>query len=163
MKQGFSALAGLALLGIAGCTMIAAYRMPRIAACEVALPRPGDLEEDRLWRLRVHTRAAEVSEGYEVVLQKRGDTLTFVGLTRFGATAFTIVQRGDEVEVQSAMKPIEAVPPLNLLADVYRWPLGALETEDAVVEVAADGRSATIVNDACGYRTNIVDISDGLD
>lgn len=162
MKQGFSALAGLALLGIAGCTMIAASRMPRIAACEVSLPQPDDIEKDRLWRLRVHTRAEEVSEGYEVVVQKRGDTLTFVGLTRFGATAFTIVQHGDEIEVQSAMKPIEAVPPINLLADVYRWPLGALQTPDAVVEIATDGRSATIVNDACGYRTTIVDVSDGL-
>ena len=149
------------LAGLPGCARVAVfYGLPRIQPCDISVPPSTGLRGDLVRRLQVHVESDEVSEGFQIVLQKRGERLTVVGLTRFGATAFTIVQEVDEIEVRSSMGPIAAVPPRNLLIDLHHWPLGTLATPWVKLEVAADGRSATLVNRRCGYRTTIVDTAD---
>lgn len=156
-----AALLASLLAAAPGCTRLAVlYAVPRIPACDIAVPPSTALRGDLMRRLQVHVQSDEVSEGFQVVLQKRGARLTVVGLTRFGATAFTIVQEGDEVETRSTMGPVAAVPPRNLLIDLHHWPLGTLATPWVKVEVAADRRSATLVNQRCGYRTTLVDTTD---
>lgn len=153
----------LSMLAVGGCTQVltALYRPPRVPECEAVIPASTSLTEDFVRRLRLHIVANGVSEGFEVIAQGRHGELTLVGLTRFGAKAFTIVHSGDEIRVVSFVEAIETVPPANILADIYRWPLaGDMRDESAVeVHVSADGRSAVIVHQRCGYRTTIFDLT----
>ncbi len=83
-----------------------------------------------------------------------------IGLTRYGARAFTIEQTGTDLRVDSRMAPIETVPPINILHDIYVWPLGIIRSDRVLLEVADDGRSATVHNLRCHYRTVIFDVTD---
>ncbi len=152
-----------AALASPGCARIAMmiYRPARIAECPGPIPSSSELSGDFTRRLRVRIESDEVSEGYQVILQKRADRLTVIGLTRFGARAFSMVQIGDALTVESSLKPIEPVPPANLLRDFYRWPLRRVETpSDGPVRLLLDPQrnAATLVNEPCGYRTTIVEL-----
>ena len=163
MKRPLMVLSiGVALVG-PGCSRIAMtiYRPARIAECPGPIPPSSASSGDFTRRLRVHVESGEVSEGYQVIVQKRADRLTVIGLTRFGARAFSIVQIGDQLTVESSLKPIESVPPANVLRDLYRWPLERVETpDDGPVRLLRDPRhnAATLVNEPCGYRTTIVEL-----
>lgn len=153
-----------AALALGGCSRLlsALHGVPRVPQCEVALPPSTLLASDSSRRLRIHVSADRVSEGYEVIVQARDGSVTLVGLTRFGAKAFTVVQTGQVIEVVSFLKPIEVVPPINILADVYRWPFDWQDDSgDVQVHVGDDGRSAVIVHHGCGYRTTIFDLTHG--
>jgi hypothetical protein len=160
--KGLVVLAVLALLTSSGCTtlFVALYRPPAVPLCVEGIPPSTALAGEFVRRVRVHVEADRVSEGFEVIAQFREGRLTLVGLTRFGAKAFTVVHSGDEIQIVSFLEPIESVPPVNILADLYRWPF-AIEAEPSAsvdVEVRADGRAATVVHHRCGYRTTIVDV-----
>lgn len=158
-----AAIAVVAAIVCGGCQrlMVAWYGPPRIPICGAAIPPNTALAGDFTRRLRVHVTSARVSEGFEVIVQHRRGELTLVGLTRFGAKAFTVVQSGDEIRVVSFLKLVESVPPVNILADILRWPLGGTfgAGDDTEVHRADDGRSAVIVNQRCGYRTTIFDLT----
>ncbi len=150
---------------VAGCTPLIRllHHTPRIRPCKSTIPPSTSLTEDFVRRLRIHVEGDGVSEGFEVIAQHRRGRLTLVGLTRFGAKAFTIVQAGDEIQIVSFMKAIEAVPPVNILADLHAWPLhgpATVPTSTHEIVVGADGRSAVLVNRPCGYRTTIYDVTD---
>jgi hypothetical protein len=57
---------------------------------------------------------------FRAVLQKRGDTLTLVGLAPHGGRAFVLTQSGDEVSFESHMPRELPFPPRYMLLDVQR-------------------------------------------
>ena len=79
-------------------------------------------------RLRV-THAGETT-GLDLVVQKRGDELVLVGFDPLGAKLFSLVQRGDRVEVEAMPRAVVRVPPINALRDVHRTLLGSIPTAE---------------------------------
>lgn len=77
---------------------------------------PGDF----LARQRIHGTMGERSLGAEVVLQKRGGTLTLLGLTPFGTRAFAIVQEGTSLRAEVTTPEALPFPPELMLVDVHR-------------------------------------------
>ncbi len=73
-----------------------------------------------LIRQRIEYEYGEESGTFEAVLQKDCQVLTVIGLTPFGLPAFTIVQRGDEVSVESHLSSPLPFPPRYILYDVHR-------------------------------------------
>ena len=143
----------------AGCSQVGLlfYKPAIVRECPGPLP-PIDREAaDFTQRIRIHIESEKVTQGYDLVLQKRGARLTVVGLTRFGARAFSVVQDGTDLTVESAMKQLETVPPANIVRDLHRWPLRTVATAaNDGVELEVDGHIATLVNRRCGYRATIV-------
>lgn len=154
----------LTALGSSGCTTVylALYPPPAMPLCEQVIPPSSALGGDFVRRVRVHVEGDHVSEGFEVIAQHRRGRLTLIGLTRYGAKAFTIVQRGEEIQIVSFLGPIESVPPANILADLYRWPFGVATGPPSAfeVDVRDDGRAAIITHHLCDYRATIVDVTD---
>ncbi len=57
---------------------------------------------------------------YDLVLQKRGDTLLLLALSPFNTRVFAIEQTGSAIEVTSFTEAPQPVPPRFVLIDVYR-------------------------------------------
>lgn len=116
-----SALAAASLL-VTGCATLRliVYRPPHLDRCPGALVPTEQIAGDFLRRLQMHVSAGDVDTGYQLVLQKKGDRLVLIGLTRFGARAFSVVQQGGTVQVDSALGPATVVPPGNVLRDLHR-------------------------------------------
>jgi hypothetical protein len=103
-------------------------------ACAAVGPEPGALPEEPpgalvttgeipgSFRLRQQIHYAwQGGEGsLEAVVQKRCDELAVVGFSPLGARAFTIVQRGLDVEVESRMSGPAPFSPRFVLLDVHR-------------------------------------------
>lgn len=69
---------------------------------------------------RVEARARGAEHGFDAVLQKRGDSLTLLGLTPFGTRAFVLEQRGVEVSFRSFVDRDLPFPPRFMLIDIQR-------------------------------------------
>src|SRR5262245_30955164 len=70
---------------------------PQVADCPGSLRSTERLEGDWVVHERIRVKSADVDEGYALVLQKTGPKLVLVGLTTFGAKAFSVTQIGDQV------------------------------------------------------------------
>jgi len=116
-------LGGLLLL-VAGCG-------PRIPpGYREALRRPEQFDHDFLLRQRLVFRRGEVVGTLETALQRRGPTLTFIGLTPFGTRAFVLQQRGSEVSFTSYLPEGELLfPPRYILLDLQRTLLPVLSRD----------------------------------
>ncbi len=71
-------------------------------------------------RQQIEFRYGDESGSYEAVVQKYCDELTVIGFTPFGVPAFTIVQRGRQVSVDSHLPGPWPFPPHYVLFDVHR-------------------------------------------
>lgn len=93
----------------------------------VELPSPRDYAGDFFLEQRVAVRHPEGERAFRAVLERRGDTMTMVGLGPAGARGFVLSQRGTEVFFER-YAPIELpFPPEYILRDVHRvwrWPIG---------------------------------------
>lgn len=141
---------------LAGCSAVLDwYGISRIDSCDLEVPSSRSIPGDFVRRLRVRVESDEVSTGFEVVLQKRNHTLILVGFNQFGARIFAVEQDDKDVKVDSRLGPAQPVPPLNVLHDLYFWPLQISRSESVAVQIAEDGQSASIANPRCGYRSTI--------
>ncbi|MBM4335247.1 MAG: DUF3261 domain-containing protein [Deltaproteobacteria bacterium] len=116
-----------------------------------------DLASDFLIHERIRVRGHRVDEAYGLVAQKSGDRLVLIGLTPFGATAFTLVQVGLEVQSESRLGRALPVPPENVLRDFHRAHFLATdvaELENRRVRRDPDG-VVHISSDACGYEATL--------
>ncbi len=158
LAAAFSLLCG-------GCSTIALIflRGDSVQDCGGAIPSTETVDGDIDKRLRVEVQGAQVTEGFEVIVQKRGDRLVVLGLTRFGSRAFTILQEGERIEIDSPMEAIERVSPVNILRDLYIWPLMALPPGSAELTLSDDGKSATVDHQDCGFSTILVELESGGD
>jgi len=115
-------LTGGAALTFSACATLRllTYRPARLQRCPGALVSSELIGGDFRIRMQIHISAANVDTGYDLVVQKRGTRLIMIGLTRFGAKAFSVVQEGKRLQVDSALGPATVVPPENVLRDIHR-------------------------------------------
>ena len=106
---------------------------PEPPALVSTLEIPGDF----VLRQQVAFRTGERSGSFEAVVQKHCDELVVVGLTPFGSRAFSILQRGTEVDVETHAPGAWPFPPEYILLDIHRAylvPLPEVPPSDAVRE-----------------------------
>jgi len=117
--------------------------------------------------MQLQVSAASVATGYSLIVQKTGTRLVLVALTRFGAKAFSVVQEGRELQVESALGPATVVPPENVLRDVHRarFLTAGASAETGEVETERDGetirdtwRSGVLVRRVFSSADGIVDL-----
>ena len=72
--------------------------------------------------LTIHTMrdGKPVDAELDAVLQKQGDTLLIVGFGPMHVKAFTLTQRGDQIEFVQFMGPQLPFSPRNIVVDVHR-------------------------------------------
>ena len=124
MRQVLRA-AGLAAALSGGCAQVGGAAAGEAEAGPAGFDagRLGDLGAipgDFLARQRLSGAMGGRSLAGDVVVQKRGETLTIVGLTPFGTQAFAVIQRGAAVEVVAGPGGAPPFPPELMLADVHR-------------------------------------------
>ena len=135
--------------------------LPRIADCPGSLVPTQELEGDWVIHERIRVRGAEVDEAYGLVVQKSGPRLVLIGLTPFGAKAFSLTQIGVEVWSESKLGPALPVPPENVLRDLHRAHFLATDDpsfEGRTLRRDADG-SVHVASAGCGYESTLVPIS----
>jgi Protein of unknown function (DUF3261) len=161
------ALAALALA--LGCRTLAPpplvlAPLPHLPDCPGPLRSTNDLEGDWIVHERIRVRGDHVDASFGLVLQKTGPKLVLVGLTPFGAKAFSVTQIGIEIWSESYLGPALAVPPANVLRDVHRAHFLAVDDpalDPRVVTRDSDG-VVHIANRECGYETTLAPVSANL-
>jgi hypothetical protein len=142
----------LALAASLGCAVPPLWGAPHLAACPGPLVPSEEIPDgDFLLRERVRVVGGEVDAGLELVVERRGPRLVVVGFNAFGAKAFSVVQRGSDVETESYL-PALPVPPGNALRDLHAarfLPQDAAARRRERVEVARPG---------CGYTATFVGV-----
>ncbi len=149
----------LTLFALLGCRHLP-LPLPRIAECPGSLVPTQEIAGD--WRIheRIRVRGERVDEAYGLVVEKTGDRLVLVGLTPFGATAFSLSQIGVEVESASKLGRALPVPPENVLRDFHRAHFLAPDDsgfEGRLVRRDADG-TVHITSARCGYQSTLVPV-----
>jgi hypothetical protein len=135
--------------------------LPKLDDCPGSLRATQEIEGDWVIHERIRVRAGGIDEAYGLVVQKNGPRLVLIGLTPFGATAFSVTQIGVEVWSESKLGPALPIPPENVLRDLHRAHFLATDDpgfEGRVVERARDG-SIVITSAACGYQSTLAPVS----
>jgi hypothetical protein len=104
-----------------------------VVACAGADPSPapardpasmlvptGEISGNFLMRQHLAFEAGDDRGSFEALVQKRCDELIVVGLTPFGSRAFTLRQRGLDVEIETHVEVEWPFPPRRILLDVHR-------------------------------------------
>lgn len=68
--------------------------------------------------LRARVRARHVDYDVPFVVESSAESLVLVGFTPLGTKSFTLVRKGDEVELENLVGPALPVPPRNIMEDV---------------------------------------------
>jgi hypothetical protein len=167
VRSGLFAALALALLAGSACGHVPPppafipLPLPRLDDCPGSLVPTHDLEGDWVIHERIRVRGGEVDEAYGLVVQKNGPRLVLVGLTPFGATAFSLTQIGVEVWSESKLGPALPVPPENVLRDLHRahfLPSDDPDFEGRTLRRDANG-SIHLSNPTCGYEATLVPVS----
>lgn len=95
-----------------------------------------------------------------------GDRLAIVGLSPIGLTLFTLVQRGEEVSVDSRLAEVQRFDPRYTLFDLYLtyWPESTLKPALEMIGMTletADGSRERTVRDDQGRRVATVVYPEG--
>lgn len=111
----------LLLAALPGCLLLSGR--PAIPECPGVLLPTQRIEGEFLLRQRVRLRSvdrAAPEAALQLAVQKRGTELVLVGFDPLGARLLSVVQRGEEVEVESLPGRVLPTAPLNLLRDLHR-------------------------------------------
>jgi len=157
-KLAFALLAVVACAHVQPPPAVLALALPHLADCPGSLRSTAELEGDWVIHERIRVRGERVDEAYGLVVQKNGPRLVLLGLTPFGAKAFSVTQIGVDVWTESKLGPAQPVPPENVLRDLHRAHF--LATDDPAFEGRAltrdpDG-SVHIASASCGYESTLV-------
>jgi Protein of unknown function (DUF3261) len=164
MRSAAAVVLVLALSAAPGCghvqppAAVVALALPHLPDCPGSLRSTAELEGD--WRIheRIRVRGDRIDESYGLIVQKNGPRLVLVGLTPFGAKAFSVTQIGLDVWTESKLGPALPVPPENVLRDLHRAHF--LATDDPTFEGRAITRNADgsvqIASASCGYESTLV-------
>lgn len=136
---------------------------PRLPDCAGSLVSTRELAGDFTIHERIRVRGDRVDEAYGLVAQKTGDRLVLVGLTPFGATAFTLAQVGLDVQSDSKLGRALPVPPENVLRDfhvAHFFAHDVTELENRRIRRDADG-VVHITSFACGYEATLAPVRAG--
>ena len=113
------------LLGSTGCCAVPTMDEIDPSSYPGVLRPPSTLGPDLMWRQKVTARwGPDESASFEAVLQKRGNTLTLLGLNPMGQMGFALTFDGTEIDVQTRGGIKIPFPPRFILLDVQRafWP-----------------------------------------
>lgn len=142
-------------------TPVAILPLPRLDDCPGRLRSTQDIEGDWVIHERVRVTGGEVDESYGLVIQKTGPKLVLLGLTPFGAKAFSVVQIGTQTWSESYLGPALAVPPENVLRDLHRALF--LTVDDPALEPRAVSRdregAVHVAAKECGYESVLAPVS----
>ena len=140
------------LTAFAGCC---GTTRPTLSAADYpgTLQPPTNLPIEAVWQQHVTASWQAPGErreerGFDAAVQRRGDTLTVLGLSPMGSVGFSIEQGPDGIAVANHMPEQLPIPPRFVLLDVQRtlfpWlPPGASEVErdgERITERRAGGR-----------------------
>jgi len=135
--------------------------LPKLADCPGRLRPTQDIEGDWVIHEQVRVTGGGVDESYALVIQKTGPRLVLLGLTPFGAKAFSVVQIGTQTWAESYLGPATAVTPENVLRDVHRALF--LTVDDPALEprtVSRDAEGAVhVAATGCGYEAVLAPVS----
>lgn len=84
------------------------------------LDSPGIYAGDFTYRQRIVATFGAHTQSFDVIVQKRGDVLTVVGLTPFGSRAFVLEQAGERIRFESFVPQKLPFPPEYMLIDIHR-------------------------------------------
>jgi hypothetical protein len=84
------------------------------------LDSPGIYAGDFTDRQRIVATSGAHTQSFDVIVQKRGDVLTIVGLTPFESRAFVLEQAGERIRFESFMPQKLPFPPEYVLIDIHR-------------------------------------------
>jgi len=155
------ACVGLACASLPLPTPPALSPLPHLADCPGPLRPTQELEGDWVIHERIRVIGPKVDDSFQLVLQKTGPKLVLVGLTPFGAKAFSVTQIGVETWPESYLGAALAVPPENVLRDVHRAHFlvpADPELEARTVTRDADG-DVHVAARECGYEAILAPIS----
>jgi hypothetical protein len=114
--------------------------IPPPAAAE--LPRPEAIPGEFTVRQKLVAKSAHGGGSFEAVLQKKGGTLTMIGLTPYGGRAFVLQQTGGDVQFTKYIPQELPFAPTFILLDVHRvwdaWLGAPLATGDRLGVVAGE-------------------------
>jgi hypothetical protein len=134
---------------------------PNLADCPGRLRSTQEIEGDWVIHERLRVSGGGVDESYGLVIQKTGPKLVVLGLTPFGAKAFSVVQIGVQTWAESYLGPASAVPPENVLRDLHRALF--LTIDDPALEPRAVSRDAEgavhVTAKECGYEAVLAPVS----
>lgn len=104
-----------------------------------------EFEGNFLWRQQMTARFQGHVQEFEAVLQKKGDTLTLLGLTPIGTKAFVLTQNGTEVSFKSFINRDFPFPPHFMIIDIQRsyYPIAIPPNGDCTVTTTIDGERVT--------------------
>ena len=135
--------------------------LPKLADCPGRLRSTQDIEGDWVIHEQLRVTGGGVDESYALVVQKTGPKLVLLGLTPFGAKAFSVVQIGTQTWAESYLGPATAVPPENVLRDLHRALF--LTVDDSSLEPRTATRDAEgavhVAAKDCGYESVLAPIS----
>ena len=135
--------------------------LPRLGDCPGRLRPTSEIEGDWVIHERMRVTGGGVDESYGLVIQKTGPKLVVLGLTPFGAKAFSVVQIGTQTWSESYLGPATAVPPENVLRDLHRALF--LTVDDPALEPRAVSRDAEgavhVTAKECGYESVLAPVS----
>ena len=135
--------------------------LPHLADCPGRLRSTQEIEGDWVIHEQVRVTGGGVDESYGLVVQKTGPKLVMLGLTPFGAKAFSVVQIGTQTWSESYLGPATVVPPDNVLRDLHRALF--LTVADPALEPRAVSRdkegAVHVAATACGYEAVLAPVS----
>lgn len=121
---------------VAGCARPAAPTAER--PYPGVLHPPRELSPDLVVEQHIEATKDGSGDGFDAVVQKRGDELLVVGLGPASVRAFVIRQFGDAIDFEQRLGPKPPFPARNVLVDVHRVFFKRLDG-DAPVDGARTG------------------------
>ena len=105
-------------------------------------PRPEAIPGEFTVRQKLVAKSGHGGGSFEAVLQKKGGTLTMIGLTPYGGRAFLLQQTGGDVQFTKYIPQELPFAPTFILLDVHRvwdaWLGAPLATGDRLGVVAGE-------------------------
>ena len=140
--------AALALLAALAPLACALPRLPdRVAECPGPLADVASLPGgDYALREKLRVRGPGVDSAFELVAERRGARLVLVAFDPLGARAFSAVQEGLAVEVESKLGRLLPIAPLDVLRDLHVARLATEASEDRV----------SVKRPGCEHRSSFV-------
>lgn len=90
--------------------------------------------------LRARVLGRGVDHDFPFVVESSADSFVLVGFTPLGTKAFTLVRKGDKVDVASKMGPGLTIPPRNVMEDLLAMsvPSACATSPDGVTSLVVD-------------------------
>ncbi len=116
---------GIVAMGMVACGPGARDPETPVPAPQGVLHAPSELGGDFTLDHRISITWQGRTESFRGVMEKRGDTLTLVGLAPHGGRGFVLRQEGLEVAFESQLPEALPFPPEHILMTLHRaWLLG---------------------------------------